>query len=43
MHASGGRDGILRTRVWVEDIVLPLGNNTLIGLVAILQFFLTLS
>ena len=31
MHASCGRDGMSRVRVWVDDIVLPFGNITLIG------------
>ena len=31
MHASCGRDGMSRVRVWVDDMVLPFGNITLIG------------
>ena len=30
MHASCGRDGMSSMRVWVDDMVLPFGNNTLI-------------
>ena len=29
VHATGGKEGILRILVWVDVIVTPLGNNTL--------------
>ena len=30
VHAAGGNEGISRSLVWVDVIVPPLGNNTLI-------------